>query len=254
MFSDERKTAILNLLSRNQRLTVTDAALELNVSESTIRRDLQDLEEQGLLKRTHGGAVPIELASFEPSVQEKSLLFLKEKSDIASLALKFIGPGDTIILDAGTTTLEIARQLPDIPLTAVTNSLEISLELAKRKKVSPVVIGGELRSTTGALVGAFSDLILSRLNADKLFLGANGVHLTRGITTANSLEAATKQAMIRAAREVYLVVDHSKLEQVHMVQVCDINEVDYLLSDRTLPAIYQEKLSSYAIRTVVVAQ
>lgn len=251
MFSDERKTAILSLLNQNQRVTVAQVAESLDVSETTVRRDLQDLEMQGLLKRTHGGAVPVELATFEPSVQEKSLLFASEKSKIAATAVKFIQAGDTILLDAGTTTLEIAKQLPDVPLTVVTNSIEVSLELAKHKQASTVIVGGEFRNTTGALVGDFSTLMLSHLNVDKLFLGANGIHPTRGITTANSLEASTKKAMIASAREVYLVADHSKFGQVHMVQYCTLAECTCVISDDTLPSDYAHELLVHNVQSVI---
>nr|NNM90909.1 DeoR/GlpR transcriptional regulator [Bacilli bacterium] len=239
MFSDERKSAILNLIAKHQRVTVSDVAASLHVSETTVRRDLQILEEQNLLKRTHGGAVSVELASFEPTISEKSLLYPNEKAAIAKIAVAMLQAGDTIILDAGTTTLEIARQLPDLELTVITNSLDIGDELLQHKAVTPIIIGGEYRRTTGALVGVFAEMMLARLNADKVFLGANGIHVERGVTTANSLEAATKQAMIRASREVILVADHSKFEQVHMTQICELRTLDYVITDHTLPSSYQ---------------
>ena len=250
MFSDERKNAILNLLSKQQRILVTDVAEALGVSETTVRRDLQDLEEQALLKRTHGGAVPIELTTFEPSVQEKSELFTAEKQSIGQLATTFISPGDAILLDAGTTTLAIARQLPDIDLTVATNSLEIAQELSRHKRVATIVIGGELRHTTGSLVGSFTELLLQHFNADKFFLGANGIHLNRGITTANSTEASAKRFMMAAARETYLVADHSKFNQIHMVQICELGDIDLLLTDAALPSDLQIGLRAQGVEIV----
>ncbi|HET7658341.1 MAG TPA: DeoR/GlpR family DNA-binding transcription regulator [Bacillales bacterium] len=240
MFSDERKAQILNRLETMQRVTVPELARHLKVSESTIRRDLQDLEEQGQLKRTHGGAVTKEVSSFEPTVQEKVVHFPIEKSAIARKAVTFIEPGDTILLDAGTTTLEIARQLPDIDITVLTNSMLIGQIVSQLNYAHLMLLGGEHRKTTGALTGPLTETLLSQINTDKLFLGANAVEKDRGVMTPNAMEAATKRAMIRSAREVILVADHSKLGKISLVKVCDLTDIDVFLTDKPAPPPYDE--------------
>ena len=250
MFSDERKMKILDLLNDSLSITVSDLAHSFDVSESTIRRDLQDLEVQGYLKRTHGGAVALEVASFEPTFQEKAVYFPEEKSGIAQAAISLIRPGDTLLLDSGTTTLQIARQLPDNDITVITNSLSIARELSSLKHIHLLVLGGEFRTNTEALVGPLTELILAQLNVDKLFLGANGIDNVRGITTPNAVEAATKQAMITSAREVILVADRSKLDKVNLYKICDLSAIDAFITDSPPPSIYQDLLSTHDVQLI----
>lgn len=254
VFADERRKKILERLAHAQSVTVSVLAAEFGLSESTIRRDLQELDELGLLKRTHGGAVPIEVASFEPTLQEKHTQRAKEKSAIAKAAVEWIQPGDTILLDSGTTTLQLARLLPDMELTVVTNSLMIAEELASYERIHRLILGGELRTTTGAMVGPFTELVLSRLHVDKFFLGANGVHLTFGVTTPNAIEAATKRAMMRSAREVILVADHSKLQQRSLVKICDIDEIHTFITDAPLATDEVEVLNRNGVKVVVAEE
>ncbi|GMA49447.1 DeoR family transcriptional regulator [Alicyclobacillus contaminans] len=243
MLADERRRRILDWLERAQSATVSELAVMFGASESTIRRDLQELDEQGLLKRTHGGAVPLEMAGFEATIQEKHAQRLAEKVQIAKRALDMIRPGDTVLLDSGSTTLQIARLLPDMDVTVVTNSLAIAQELSTYQRVQLVVLGGELRTTTGAMVGPFTEMLLAQLHVDRLFLGANGVDFVHGITTPNAVEAATKRAMMRAAREVVLVADHSKLRQRSLVKICDMGDVDTFITDAPLSATDLERLA-----------
>lgn len=250
MFSDERKMKILHLLETKQSVSVPELANGLQVSESTIRRDLQDLEEQGQLKRTHGGAVAKEVASFEPSLQEKVVHHPKEKTAIAHQAVSLIDKGETILLDSGTTTLEIARALPDIEITVVTNSQQIGQEISSLQKARLLFLGGELRPTTGAFVGPLTELLLSQINVDKLFLGANAVELRAGVTTPNTIEAATKKAMIRSAREVLLVADHSKLGQISLVKVCDFADLNGFLTDAPVSEDYIRVFEEHSIKFI----
>jgi DeoR family fructose operon transcriptional repressor len=250
MFSDERKMKILHQLGTKQSVTVLELADNLHVSESTIRRDLQDLEEQGQLKRTHGGAVAKEVASFEPSLQEKVVHHPQEKSAIAHQAVSLIEEGETILLDSGTTTLEIAKALPDIGITVVTNSQQIGQEISSLQKARLLFLGGELRPTTGSFVGPLTELLLSQINVDKLFLGANAVELNSGVTTPNTIEAATKKAMIRSAREVFLVADHSKLGQISLVKVCDFADLDGFLTDAPVSEDYASVFERNSVKFI----
>jgi DeoR family fructose operon transcriptional repressor len=242
MFSDERRSKILAMVSQNLSIAVADLARAFDVSPSTIRRDLQQLEDQGLLKRTHGGALAPALASFEPTLEEKTVQYPEAKATIARLALEYIQPGDTILLDAGTTTLAIAQALNVFPLTVITNSLAIAAELRLKKEIQVIMPGGELRPITGSLVGPLAERALGMLHADRLFVGANGVDLVHGITTPNLWEAETKQAMIQAARQVIVVADYSKLGEVSLVKVADWPSIDVLICDQPVPANWTEVL------------
>ncbi|MCL6633269.1 MAG: DeoR/GlpR family DNA-binding transcription regulator [Alicyclobacillus herbarius] len=251
MFADERKLWILSQLQLQQSVSVAELAKALNTSESTIRRDLQDLEEQGRLKRTHGGAVSMEVAAFEPSIQEKSVQHQAEKYAIAEAAQMFIKTGDTVILDAGSTTLQIARQFTGSGVTFITNSLAIADELGGRADTQVILLGGELRPTTGALVGPFCQQMLARLHADTLFLGTNGIHARQGVTTPNVAEAAAKAAMIQAARRVILVADHTKFGQISLVQVAGLDEIDTLITDIDAEGELRQALDEHSVEIVV---
>ncbi len=249
MFADERKTQILFLLNQSQSILVSDLATSLDVSETTIRRDLQDLEEQGLLKRTHGGAITFQMASFEPSMVEKADFYAEQKMQIAKQAVAMVKTGDTLLLDSGTTTLQMARILPDQNLTIVTNSLPIGTELSRRKNIKLVMLGGELRSNTEALVGAYCEMILQNIHVDKVFLGANGIDLFKGVTTPNSAEASTKRAMIQTGRQVILVADHSKFGQIHFAKICDVKDLSCIITDELPSAEY---LSEFTKQNIAV--
>ncbi|HET7628486.1 MAG TPA: DeoR/GlpR family DNA-binding transcription regulator [Bacillales bacterium] len=250
MFSDERKQKIIHLLKEKQSLTVTELVDLFHVSESTIRRDLHELEKIHELKRTHGGAIAAEVSSFEPSLQEKIIHYPSEKKQIARIAVSMIEEGETVILDSGTTTAEIARQLPNIDLTIITNSLQIGQEVSSLPRAKLIFLGGELRPTTGAMVGPLTESMLCEMNADKLFLGANAVSLNRGISTPNPTEASTKKAMIASAREVILVADHSKLGKRSLTKVCDLANLTHFLTERTLPEPYHEAFAKHNVHVI----
>lgn len=251
MFADERKMHILAELKEKQSVSVSELARDLDTSDSTIRRDLQELEEQGHLKRTHGGAVSNEVASFEPSLQEKYVQYQQEKYAIANIAAKMVQSGETILLDAGTTTMQIAKAIAGKNITVVTNSLLIGQELSSQSNIDLLMLGGGLRRTTGALVGPFTESLLARINVDTLFLGANGIELAHGITTPNITEAAVKTAMIRSAKRVVLAADHSKLNQISLYKVCESCDLDVFITDRDLPVEYQTFFEENNVEVIV---
>lgn len=236
MFAEERKQRILAALHRTAAVRVEDLGQALRVSPASIRRDLADLQRAGLLKRTHGGAVSPHLAALEPSLAEKEDQYQAEKTAIAALAVDFIQDGDTICLDAGSTTRQIARRLKTRRgITVVTNAPNIAWELAG-SEVEIVLTGGQLRRGILSLVGPLTEQTLAALHVDKLFLAANGIDLVKGVTTPNLIEAQAKQAMIRSANEVILVADHSKFEQVAFGRICPLNQIHHLITDAAAPA------------------
>ncbi|SIS80443.1 transcriptional regulator, DeoR family [Alicyclobacillus vulcanalis] len=234
MFADERKARIAQHVLAHKRATVSELAQMFEASESTIRRDLQELEEQGVLHRTHGGAVAKEVAAFEPTWSEKRIQNQEAKTRIAACALELVRPGQVVLLDAGTTTFEIARQWRHEDVTLVTNSLDIAAELSTHRGVELVVLGGQFRAKTGAFVGPFAERMLAELHVDLAFLGANGVDF-QGITTPNPQEAAIKRAMVASADRAILVADRSKLNQTAFVRVATWDEIDAWVCDGPLP-------------------
>ena len=206
----------------------------MRVSIASIRRDLADLERSGLLKRTHGGAVSNRLTAVEPSLAQKKDQYRAEKAAIADLAASFVEPGDTILLDAGSTTTQIARALRHHRnVVVVTNALNIASELAA-SDLEVIVTGGNLRRGVLSQVGPIAEQTIAGLHVDKLFLAANGVDLTKGVTTPNVLEAQTKRRMVDSARSVILVADHSKFGRATFAHVCGLDRLDAIVTDEGL--------------------
>ncbi|WP_127836909.1 DeoR/GlpR family DNA-binding transcription regulator [Clostridium prolinivorans] len=234
MFVEERQQKIAELLEQKRSIKVNELSAIFNVSESTIRRDLQDMEEKGLLKRTHGGAVGIKKTNFEPTFKEKEDEKHTEKSFIAKIAASLIEDGDTIILDSGTTTLEIAKCIEAKNITVITNSIDIASELSNKDDIELVVTGGNLRKITRAMVGHITENVLRNFRVDKAFIGANGISVEEGITTPNFIEAQTKKAMMNVANKVYIVSDSSKFNQVSFSVISPIRAVTAIITSKDL--------------------
>ncbi|GGK31109.1 DeoR family transcriptional regulator [Caldalkalibacillus thermarum] len=232
MFEEERRKELVEYINRHQRASVQELSEHFQVSESTIRRDLRFLEEEKLLKRTHGGAIALEHVAFEPTFMEKETKFLPEKQAIAQKACELICEGDTILLDSGTTTLQLAKKLKAFSrLTVVTNSLVIAKEFQEHSTIDVHLLGGTLRKETLALVGPFAEQILGMINVDKVFIATNGLDIHEGLTTPNVLEAKTKRNMIKAGKEVILLTDHSKAGKVSFAKFADLEEIDQCIID-----------------------
>lgn len=246
MFPEERKRRILDLVRNGDAVTVGDLSTEFGVSESTVRRDLRELEQSGLLERTHGGALPAEGTLSEPSFAEKTGQNNEEKAAIARMAATLVGDGDAIILDAGTTTLQIARLLRHRRnLTVVTNAFHIAAELSDIPEIEVIVTGGTVRGNTLALVGPTAERNLAEVNVDMVFLGTNGIDIARGLTTPTQAEAAVKRAMIAAARKVIVVADHTKFGKVAFATIAPITAAHAVISDRALdPTVEAEFVSA----------
>jgi DeoR family transcriptional regulator, fructose operon transcriptional repressor len=251
MFAAERRNHIARLIETHQRVIVAELAQRFGISEATIRRDLALLDGIGVLQRTHGGAIAAEQMTFEPDVKERQVLHLEEKVRIGQKAVEFIEDGDSVILDAGTTTVHIARALKGRRVTVVTNALNIADELLESPGIKILVTGGMARSRTSSLVGPYADEVLRRLNVDKVFLATNGISPDRGLTTPNPVEARTKQVMVEAAKEVIAVADHSKFGRTFMAQIVPIRSLDMLITDSGADGDVVGQLEQVGIRTVL---
>lgn len=243
MKTEERRSQIIELLEQKGSVWVEDLVARFGVSHVTIRKDLTELEARGLLRRTHGGATYAHKSLFNPSFREKLHLQQAEKAAIARLALELIEEGDTLVLDAGTTTLLLARLLKArlSSLYVITNSVPIALELAETGW-EILLTGGQVRHHSMALIGPAGVRTLEAYHADKAFMSATGASLHRGYTTPNPYEAEIKRAMIAAVETVYALVDSSKLGQATLASFATLDEVDLLLTDAQAPEGFLREL------------
>ncbi len=230
----ERRMALAELLRANPVLTVDDLARRFDVSAQTIRRDFQVLEGRGLITRAYGGAVA---RSGDPLSREGAFATREaeraaQKGTIARRALEFVVPGSTVILDASTSVLGLARALPpDIELTAIVNALPVAMELSRRPNVSTTAIGGMMRQTSLSFTGPIAEATLRRLFADTAFISARGLSLERGLTEANPTESALKEIMMANATRVVALVDSSKLGATALSFFAPAGRVDTLVTD-----------------------
>jgi len=206
-------------------------AVEFEVSSATIRRDLRALHEQGLLVRTHGGAVP-SLLDLELPVRYRTSRRQSEKRRIAAAAAQLVPDGAVVGMTGGTTTTEVARTLSDRNgVTVVTNALNIASELVLRSSIRLVVIGGSARPASYELVGPSAELMLSRYHLDIAFIGTDGITLEGGCTTYDEMEAQTDRTFLERAKRVVVTADSSKLGHAAFAHICDLSEVDDLVTD-----------------------
>ena len=233
-YSPQRQQAIIHTLRTSGRVDAADIARMLKVTSETVRKDIIQLERQGLLRRVHGGAVPIGDLHYEPAVTTR-IEHAAEKDRIAAAALAHLPASGSILIDAGSTTARLAALLPDDrELTVFTNALPIALTLLTRPRLTVFPIGGRLRSQTLATVGSWADRMLGEVNVDVAFLGTNGISTDRGLTTPDPAEAATKRLMLQAAQRRVLLADHSKVGHLSVCQHADLADIDLLITDTGL--------------------
>jgi len=234
MLPAERKRTIVQMVTEQDGCSVATLAAELEFSKATIRRDLQDLEAEGRIERSHGGAVPVSSVGHERSYYQREVERLAAKQAIAGRASEEIRDGHVVCFDAGTTTMEVARAAPDAGYVSVTNMPELALELADVDGEVQLT-GGIMRQRSHALVGPATEGFLARRNFDVLFLGINGIAADTGLSTPDEDEAAIKGRMIERATRVVLVADSSKFGERSFVSVADPDDIDLLVTDAKLP-------------------
>jgi len=232
-----RFTTILTALQQTGRVSVDNMSDQLDVSVVTIRRDLDALEQKGLLRRTHGGAVSIEPFFYEPFRRDQSFLAqveraANEKRRIGRAAAALITPGETIALTPGTTTTEVIRGLPmNYNITVVTNTVNVAMELSKRKDVYVFVTGGRLHGEWFSLVGSAAIKALENMLINTMFIGADGIDAAWGASCFNADEAELNSTMMRLARRRVAVVDSEKLGVVANWRICHATELNILITD-----------------------
>jgi DeoR family transcriptional regulator of aga operon len=247
----ERLGVILEELSAAGSVAVADLSGRLGVSAATVRRDLEHLEDQRLLTRTHGGAVA-QMVSYKLPLRYRSARRQEQKRRIGQEAATRVHDGAVIGLTGGTTTTEVARALVERQLTVVTNALNIASELAIRPNIKLVLTGGVVRSESYELVGPLADSALSGLHMDLAFIGADGITAASGLTTHHEIEAHTDRALIERASRVVVVADGSKLGRVAFVSICPISAVHELVTDGEADARELQSLRDAGLGLTVI--
>lgn len=233
MLPEERRKRIVQLVEETGSASVNDLSSLMDVSPMTIRRDISHLASRGLLVKAHGGAISPRMGtSTEPFYEVKARINVREKQRIGAAAAEMITDGEVVLLDSGSTTFQIARNLKNKrTLTVVTNDLFIASYLSKIPAISVILIGGSIRYGIFSTVGTYAEGMLSQLSVDKVFLGADAVNLEKGILNSNPDEVPIKRLMIDAGRQVILVADNSKFYKLGLAFICEISDVDMILTD-----------------------
>lgn len=250
MLVAERYEKIVNLVNERGSIRVSELSAICDVTEETIRRDLDKLEKEGKLRRSHGGAVSVKDVRSETPYFERETMHVEEKRKIAEQAVRLIQPGDRIILDASSTAWFMASIVPDIPLTVLTNSIKVALELSTKEKVNVVSTGGFLSSGSLSYIGPLAERSLDQYHVDKAFISCKGVHFERGISETNELQARVKQKMIDTADKVYLLIDHSKFAIQSFAMVADWSRIDCVITDTGTAQADVERLKELSIQVV----
>lgn len=239
MLTTERRQYILEALASKSVVQLTTIANELQVSESTIRRDFDYLEERGELERVHGGARQVSQRFKEDSLNEKRQVNTSAKQIIAKRASEVVQDGDIIYLDSGTTTIEMVPHLINKNILVVTNGLEVAMTLLKNQ-VNSILLGGKLKHSTGAIIGTITQNQLLRYNFDRVFLGINGIDEKAGYTTPDIEEADLKKLALKQGKQVYILADDSKVEKISFAHVANLDQATLITND--LHPAFEEKV------------
>ncbi|MFF7967949.1 DeoR/GlpR family DNA-binding transcription regulator [Streptomyces sp. NPDC007903] len=263
LLAEQRRALIVDEVRRRGGVRVNELTRQLGVSDMTVRRDLDALARQGVLEKVHGGAVPVvEASTHEPGFEAKSGLEPTAKEEIARAAARLVAPGSAIALSGGTTTYTLARQLLEVPdLTVVTNSVRVAdvfhtaqRTSGRRPGAATVVLTGGVRTPSDSLVGPVADRAIAALHFDLLFLGVHGISAEAGLSTPNLAEAETNRQLVRSARRVVVVADHTKWGTVGLSSFAALDDVDTLVTDGGLPAEARAEISERLRRLVVAGE
>lgn len=249
----ERHNRIRKIVEQTGRVTVAELSQQFEVSEATIRRDLEELDGRGWIQRTHGGAVRIERAAKEPPMLQRISEGQSEKQRIGQAAAKLIQESETVFLGSGTTVLEIARYLPyDMRLTVITNSLPVVNELTARPNIELIVIGGMLRHTELSMVGHIAENAVREFRADKVFMGMRAIDARQGFTNDYLPETMTDRAILSIAPNIIVVADHRKFGRVSSVLVGPVTVANLIITDQGISPECLQELQDLGIEVLQV--
>ena len=250
MLAESRRRALLELITRQGFATLEELVRVTGASESTIRRDLEALDQAGSIKRTHGGAVCSGDVRGMPALDDRETTAAEEKRAIGRLVAGLIDDGETVLLDGGTTTLEVARALVGRPLQVVTNSLPIATLLASSKDTDLILIGGYVYPRTGVAMGPLAVATMQGIRVRRAVLGAGGI-TSEGIFNSNSLLVETERQMMTCGQEVLVVADGSKFGRQSLSRLCGLDEVDRVATDAGIAPADRAMLENAGVEVLV---
>lgn len=248
-----RRNDILNLLSEKGEVLVSELSKAFNVSEVTIRNDLDQLERKKALIRARGGAIKFETGvAIDQRLADKSRINIKEKSRIGKRAAQYVFESDTIIIDSGSTTAELVKNLPDLEnLTVITNALNIANLIGNSNNITMIMLGGYFRKNSLSLVGPLAEKSMRNFNVDKVFLGVDGFDTKQGIFTPNIEEARLGELMIGIAKEVIVLVDSSKFKKRSLALICKINLIHKVITDSNISEEDKKRLEDAGVEVII---
>ena len=252
IFAELRKQEIVSMVNANGLATVNELCSHFSVSPATIRTDLNELEHMGILKRTHGGAISnSSISSYEPTSQEKEEQYVSQKNAIALAALALVKPGDTIVLDTGTTTLAFAKAIINVPnLTVVTNDLLIAIFLEQNSNVTVILLGGYVRKNFHCTIGQSVVDAISPLHIDTAFLATNGISAERGLSTPHMETANIKRELIKSSQTVVALVDSSKIGKNALTLFAPFENLDVLITDDGADDAFAKAVEEKGVRVI----
>jgi len=249
----DRRTVILKQLEKDDQVSVFELSQQFNVSEVTIRKDLKHLEKKNILIRSRGGAMKHSLINVDLSIYDRSRKNIKLKEVIGAAAAKLIANGETILLDTGTTIMELAKHLPKkIDLTVITNSVDITFRLAEHPNIRVIMPGGMLRRNSLALVGEQAAESLRGFYCDKYFLSADGLDIRRGMMTTNIEEASLARINIKNSKKVFALIDSSKFLSKGITTITPLKDIDTLITDDGIPSDILVEIRALGVNVIVV--
>ncbi len=249
----DRRTVILKQLEKDDQVNVFELSRQFSVSEVTIRKDLKYLEKKNILIRSRGGAMKHSLINVDLSIYDRRRQNIKLKEAIGEAAAKMVLNGETILLDTGTTLMEMAKHLPKkIDITVITNSVDITFRLAEHPNIRVIMPGGILRRNSLALVGEQAAESLRGFFCDKYFLSADGIDIQRGMMTTNIEEASLARINIKNSKKVFVLIDSSKFLSKGITAIAPLTDVDTLITDKGIPSDILEEIRGIGVNVVVV--
>lgn len=241
MLAEPRRRLLLELIASRGFATLDELVRLLGVSESTVRRDLEALDASGAVKRTHGGAVTSAELRSMPALEDRLATSASEKRAIGRAAAALIDDGDTVLLDGGTTTMEVARSLLGRPVQVVTNSIPIASLFSGREQADVILIGGYVSPRTGVAMGPLAVEMMRDIRVRRAILGAGGI-VAEGVYNSNVLLVETERRMMACAQEVVIVADHTKFGRLSLSKLCDLDAIDAVVVDSAFPEAFRSPL------------
>lgn len=250
MLGISRKNEIKKLITRQHNVIVSDLAKQFNITEETIRKDLKQLEDEGILKRIYGGAVLVESVQTDVDVNIRQEIMVKDKEIIADECIQFVNNHDSVFLDGSTTSYYIAKKIKNKSITVITNSLKIVTELSNSSTVKLVLIGGFFDSVSQTFLGKTATHDMKQYFVDKAFISCRSLHLNHGITDSNEQQAEIRKLAIEHAHNIFLVADHTKFNKTSFSLISELSAINTLITNRPLKEDWIQKLGEIDINYI----